>query len=200
MARAKIDIDAWTLHGPSTRDLDRREVEVVLRDLLDPHRGVLSPADGAPGHDAGKMVLAVDSEAWIRWSLTGLGLFSRSLPTLREARDAAARVLLGVVLARSEGNLSATSRALGLSRKVLRDTLRRLGMYPLCDTGAASWDLLADTMEPTSGSEILRDARAALKAISTVAPFATASDATILSEATEALTRVLLAAVLAERG
>lgn len=79
---------------------------------------------------AAPIVPSVDVDAWIAWVLAGAPLFSRTLPTVGEARDAATHVLIVIAFARAGGNASAAARALRSSRKVLRDLMRRLGLYP----------------------------------------------------------------------
>ena len=49
--------------------------------------------------------------------------------TLAEAREAAERVAVEAALTRSGGNLTQAGAILGIDRKVLRDLLRRLGLY-----------------------------------------------------------------------
>ena len=51
------------------------------------------------------------------------------LGTLAEARETAERAAVEAALARSNGNLTQAGAILGIDRKVLRDLLRRLGMY-----------------------------------------------------------------------
>jgi len=55
------------------------------------------------------------------------------LGTLAEAREAAERSAVEAALARSGGNLTQAGSILGIDRKVLRDLLRRLGMYAPAD-------------------------------------------------------------------
>lgn len=49
--------------------------------------------------------------------------------TLQEAREAAERVAIQKALARAGGNLTQAGSILGVDRKVLRDVMKRLGMY-----------------------------------------------------------------------
>lgn len=70
-----------------------------------------------------------------------MGLKEGELPlgTLAEVREAAERRATESALARSGGNLTQAAGILGIDRKVLRDLLRRLGMYEAgADDGAGS--------------------------------------------------------------
>jgi len=49
--------------------------------------------------------------------------------TLQEAREGAERVAIQKALARAGGNLTQAGSILGVDRKVLRDVMKRLGMY-----------------------------------------------------------------------
>jgi DNA-binding NtrC family response regulator len=51
------------------------------------------------------------------------------LGTLAEIREAAERRAAESALARSDGNITQAASILGIDRKVLRDLLKRLGMY-----------------------------------------------------------------------
>ncbi|MBK8802317.1 MAG: sigma-54-dependent Fis family transcriptional regulator [Fibrobacteres bacterium] len=59
----------------------------------------------------------------------GLKEGDQPLGTLAEAREAAERLATESALARAGGNLTQAAGILGIDRKVLRDLLRRLGMY-----------------------------------------------------------------------
>ncbi len=59
----------------------------------------------------------------------GLPEAAAPLGTLAEAREAAERAAVEAAMARSGGNLTQAGAILGIDRKVLRDLLRRLGMY-----------------------------------------------------------------------
>ena len=60
-----------------------------------------------------------------------LGLKEGAPPmgSLTEIREAAERRAVESALARAEGNLTQAASILGIDRKVLRDLLKRLGMY-----------------------------------------------------------------------
>ena len=49
--------------------------------------------------------------------------------TLQEAREAAERAAIEKALSRSSGNLTQAGSILGVDRKVLRDVMKRLGIY-----------------------------------------------------------------------
>ncbi|MEX1366261.1 MAG: hypothetical protein AB1Z98_24265 [Nannocystaceae bacterium] len=124
--------DPRTLPASGPRDLDLAEVVRVLRALarLTPDRRSLGEWAATYRRDLPPTVPAVDVDAWIAWVVAGLPLFSGTVPTVKQAREAATRVLLVISLARAGGSLSAVARALDSSRKVLRDRMRRLGLYP----------------------------------------------------------------------
>jgi hypothetical protein len=70
-------------------------------------------------------------EAFIDWCAAGVDLFLREgagLPSRRTIDDAAHRVMLVVVLRRHR-SITAAAAALETSRRALRDTMKRLGIY-----------------------------------------------------------------------
>jgi len=73
----------------------------------------------------------LDAGGWLAWSLAGLRLFDGpDLPQLRDARDEARHLLVSLAMLRNRGTISRSARALGTSRKVLRDHLREAALYP----------------------------------------------------------------------
>lgn len=66
----------------------------------------------------------------------GLPEGAAPLGTLAEAREAAERTAVEAAMSRSGGNLTQAGAILAIDRKVLRDLLRRLGMYAGSDTEA----------------------------------------------------------------
>ncbi|MEX1367774.1 MAG: helix-turn-helix domain-containing protein, partial [Nannocystaceae bacterium] len=123
------DFDAARVHP---RDLDLHELAKLLRSVarLTPDRRSFGEWVAAYRRELPLVVPAVDVDAWIAWVLVGVPLFSTTLPTVKRTRDTATRVLLSIALARADGSLSAVARSLGSSRKVLRERMRRLGLYP----------------------------------------------------------------------
>ncbi|MCA9707830.1 MAG: hypothetical protein KDK70_18405, partial [Myxococcales bacterium] len=97
---------------------------------LDPE----GPAPGERAASAGRrlplIVAGLDAGAWIAWCLAGLPLFVDGLPSLRQVKAEAGRVLVALAMLRAKGNLSQASTFIGSSRKVLRDNLRYGGLYP----------------------------------------------------------------------
>ncbi len=63
----------------------------------------------------------------------GLGEASVPMGTLAEVREAAERRCVEAALGKSGGNLTQAAAILGIDRKVLRDLLKRLGMYEDAD-------------------------------------------------------------------
>lgn len=76
------------------------------------------------------VVRELDAGAWIAWCLAGLPLFAGRLPTLRRVKLSAGRVVVALAMLRTRGNLSRASAMLRTSRKVLRDNLRLVDLYP----------------------------------------------------------------------
>jgi DNA-binding transcriptional LysR family regulator len=124
---------------PTARNLPTDEVAAYLCALTG-----LARSDGEGAVDAKRPApRAVDATAWIAWALAGL--YACALPSeiaegeesrgpwvppirvmVREARRAA--VVLAMV--RHAGNFTHAAKALGTSRKALRDTLKAAGLYP----------------------------------------------------------------------
>ncbi|MCA9705435.1 MAG: hypothetical protein KDK70_06295 [Myxococcales bacterium] len=98
----------------------------------------LPPDQPAPGELAATvrrfvppLVRGLDAGAWIAWCLVGLAVFVDGPgPLTQRAQAEAKRLVVALAMLRSEGNLSAAARALGICRKVLRDHLRASGLYP----------------------------------------------------------------------
>ncbi|MCA9704499.1 MAG: hypothetical protein KDK70_01475 [Myxococcales bacterium] len=49
---------------------------------------------------------------------------------MKVVREESSRVIMGLAMLLSGGNVSIAARALGISRRALRENLRRLGVYP----------------------------------------------------------------------
>ncbi len=115
-ARWLADLDPEHLHAWILRAASRQ-----LHDLLP-----TSP----PGPEARGSIHEA-REAFIDWCAAGLDLFLREgseLPSRRTIDDTAHRVMLAVVLRRHR-SITAAARALETSRRALRDTMKRLGLY-----------------------------------------------------------------------
>lgn len=113
--------------GVSTADL-----AVSLRDALR-----LPPGECLPGELAATaqrsfpaVVRGLDAGGWIAWCLSGLVLFTGEVPSMKRARVEAKRTVAALAMIQTEGNISSAARILGISRKVLRDNLRAVGLYP----------------------------------------------------------------------
>ena len=118
------------------RDVDPDVVAATLRRLLG-----LPPDEPAPGELAARFgepvpprVTELDAGAWIAWCMAGLPLFggglSTGMPSLGRACCTAKCLVLALAMLRTGGNLSGVHRLTGTSRKIIRDNLRRLGLYP----------------------------------------------------------------------
>lgn len=117
---------------PIFRDTTPSEVATTLRSLLR-----LSPDRAAPGEHAAfhdrpipLFIRDLDAGGWIAWCMAGLLIFNRDRSLLDHTRRESIRVVAGLAMVRSHGNISAAARMLGTTRKVLRDNLIRLGLYP----------------------------------------------------------------------
>ena len=182
------------LFGPKAREVNLRDVH--LADLA----GFLRAAVGLPPDRIGLgeraagyrrflpgMVPQVDVDAWIGWTLAGVPLFVAGLPKLRQARDATTHVLLVLALARTGGNLSAVGRMLGSSRKVLRENMQRLGLYPWPTTAPGGRAGVTPGMSKLVGR--LQDARATLAGLQAFAATVGPRDQSALEDAAAVLTR-----------
>lgn len=122
---------------PVERGIERRtavldEVAESLRAMLglDPDEPVPCEQAASAGHPLPSVIAGLDAGAWIAWCLAGLPLFVGSLPSLRRVKAAAGHVLVALAMTKAEGNLSRASALTRTSRKVLRDNLRMLDLYP----------------------------------------------------------------------
>lgn len=120
--------------GPSIelRDVEPDDVAEKLRGMLG-----LAPEQPAPGEAAASyrlalppIVQALDTGGWIAWCLVGLPLFGGGFPTLARIRAESKRVALVLAIVRGHGQISSAARMLSASRKVVRENLQALGIYP----------------------------------------------------------------------
>ncbi|MEX1367510.1 MAG: helix-turn-helix domain-containing protein [Nannocystaceae bacterium] len=124
----------WPKGAPAAR----RTVSVAtIRSALRTASGV-NPFRAAPGEvvaflgrQSPEAIERLDVGAWIAWSLCGLELFAGALPSSKHAASECRRIVLALAMHRTGGNISETARIVGSSRKVLREHLRRLGLYDL---------------------------------------------------------------------
>ena len=136
-ARWLVDLDPLRVHSWLLRAASRQH-----HDLL-PTSPPVSPG---PEHLA--------REAFIDWCAAGVDLFLREgagLPSRRTIDDAAHRVMLVVVL-RSHRSITAAAQALETSRRALRDTMKRLGIYERWQKWQAASQGSAAPTNPGSGS------------------------------------------------
>ena len=90
-------------------------------------------------------------EAFIDWCAAGVDLFLREgagLPSRRTIDDAAHRVMLVVVLRRHR-SITGAAQALETSRRALRDTMKRLGIYDRWKR----WQATGSTRSTSDGQE-----------------------------------------------
>ncbi len=84
-----------------------------------------SPPGSSPA-----LVRGLDVGGWLAWCLAGLDVFGGGMPTMRHAKTKARRVVAAIAMARAKGNITLASKALGISRRALRELLRATGLYP----------------------------------------------------------------------
>jgi hypothetical protein len=122
----------------------RRRAKALLRRVpVDPLRGSMrimlgvnsdraAPGEGAASRGAGEIpevVEDVDTGAAIAWAVAGLLLFSgRQPPTLDEVEQEARRVLLALLMERTDG-VTDLARLMGSTRTTARARLRAVGLY-----------------------------------------------------------------------
>jgi len=114
------------------RDVEPDDVAEKLRGMLG-----LAPEQPAPGEAAAsyrrtlpRLVQSLDAGGWIAWCLTGLVVYGEGSPTLATIRREAKRVGLALAIVRAHGGISPAARMLKTSRKVVRENLHKLGLYP----------------------------------------------------------------------
>lgn len=95
----------------------------------------------------------VDMEIWAVWALTGLRLFSGDPPTLRVVTLESRRVLLLAALGRHGGNITRMARAVGTSRRVLREHLKAAGLYSRGGIQADSLPPVKPDLRPRRGKK-----------------------------------------------
>lgn len=139
-------------------DLSVRPGEQVMP--ADGHPGVMkigsSEEAERPGFGAMERVL-LDGNAWLAWMNMGLALFATAetglgeqdegtkqaareappVPALRVVVSGASEVAIVLAMVRYDGNLTYAARALGTSRRSLRQRLKTAGLYPWKDV--VSW-------------------------------------------------------------
>ena len=114
------------------RDVEPDNIAAKLRGLLG-----LAPDEPAPGERAASfgrplppLVTGLDAGAWIAWCLVGLVMFAGGFPSLGQARHEAKRVVIVLAMLRTRGCISAAGRLTDTTRKILRENLKRLALYP----------------------------------------------------------------------
>jgi hypothetical protein len=134
----------------TARDLPAAEVAAFLRSLVG-----LPPAVGEGAVDGKRPApRTVDASAWIGWALAGLyacalpGELDEDedddrarrrgpwVPPIRRLVAEARRVAVVVAMHRHGGNLSSAAKALGTSRRALRESLKVAGLYPWAGASA----------------------------------------------------------------
>lgn len=110
------DLDPQRLHAWMLRAFARQQHDLLPTSML-------STESRGPIYEA--------REAFIDWCAAGVELFLREgagLPSRRLIDDTAHRVMIVVVLRRHR-SITAAAQALETSRRALRDTMKRLGVY-----------------------------------------------------------------------
>ncbi len=113
-------------------DVEPDSLALVLRVALGlpPERPTLGEQAASRALTLPSVFLRVDAGALIAWCLAGVALFAEGFPTMKRLRAESGRVVLALAMLRTTGNISAAARVLHCSRKVLRDNLQRVGLYP----------------------------------------------------------------------
>ena len=193
------------LFGPKALEANLRDVHLAdLARVLRAAVGLSPDLAGLGERAAGYrrflpgVVPQVDVDAWIGWTLAGVPLFVAGLPKLRQARSTTTHVLLVLALARTGGNLSAVGRMLGSSRKVLRENMQRLGLYPWPTTVPRGKAMVAPGLSKLAGR--LQDARATLAGLQAFAATVGPRDQSALEDAAAVLTRWVRMLAKANRG
>jgi Bacterial regulatory protein, Fis family len=130
---------------PLARPLPPDEIAPFLRSLVG-----LPASDPTQGDDAAALVRGpsspvsmVDASAWIAWGLAGLHACAVPseitdgqaphdpwVPSIRVMVSEARRAAIVIAMHRHRGNMTRAAKALGTSRRALRDALKGAGLYP----------------------------------------------------------------------
>ncbi len=112
--------------NPSGRDWLGPVAEAVLRDLR----------EWLMEHDLDSQTVkpttedSLETAGFLLWTMAGLRVFGRpTLPSFSEATGQARRVLLLLASARCHGNISHMAAVLDVSRRTVRESMRRHGLY-----------------------------------------------------------------------
>jgi hypothetical protein len=130
---------------PLARSLPPDEIAPFLRSLVGLPPSDLPTDDDAaalgrgPSHPVG----LVDPSAWIVWGLAGLdacavpseiidvqGRRDPWVPPIRVMVREARRAAIVIAMHRHRGNMTHAAKALGTSRRLVRDALKAAGLYP----------------------------------------------------------------------
>lgn len=130
---------------PITRPLQLAEIAPFLHSVVG-----LPPWERTQGEDAAALgrqslppVVRLDATGWIAWALGGLHVFAVPgedgdsegpcgpwVPSIRAAVSEAQRTATVLAMLRHGGNQTHAAAAASTSRRALRETLRRIGLYP----------------------------------------------------------------------
>ena len=154
---------------------------------LSPDRASLAVRTAWYPAEAPSTVPFIDADAWLATALGLLPAFGMTVPSLREVRRRAARSMLVATLARTNNNLSEASRRLDHSRKVVRDVLRREGLYPIPDIARG---ILTTNAASKSGNVATIYAGATLAGLRILIPRAEEDDRPVLEGAAAVVERM----------
>ena len=141
---------------PLARSLPPDEIAPFLRSLVGLPPSDPPADDGAAGlaHGPSSPAGMVDASAWITWGLCGLRACAMPseigdgrlpwVPPIRVMVREARRAAVLIAMHRHRGNVTQAAKALGPSRRAVRDALKAAGRYP--------WG--APTIETTSTAAI----------------------------------------------
>ncbi len=121
---------------PLRQDIDVTVMLTVLRCWLrlPVQEEVSGERAAGRGRQFPSTVEKVDIVAWFAWSVAGLRLFAGdSEPQLDRVVNEARRVLLALLMERTEGNITHVAARIGSSRRVVRERLKEYCLYGLVD-------------------------------------------------------------------
>ncbi|MCB9716989.1 MAG: hypothetical protein H6712_24240 [Myxococcales bacterium] len=174
---------------PRLRSVDPFEVALTIARAmaLSQDRARLAVRSAWYPDEPPQVVPFLDADAWLATALGCIPAFSVTVPSLRVLRERALRSMLVVMLARSGNNLSEASRAVGTHRKVVRERLRRAGLYPIPDI---SGELLTTHVASKAPSAATAYAGATLTGLRVLTPKANPADQTVLEAAARVVERI----------
>ena len=130
------------------RSLAPSEPRLLLEALGDELRVLLGELQRAPKPVASSEATppersppVLDLGAFLLWTLSGVRLFYRpEIPPSQSVTSESRRVILLVARIRYRGNITRMATALGTSRRAVRESMKRLGLYGPADSSTSGTD------------------------------------------------------------